>query len=49
MLLISPSIAMRSARYHKLLDPGIPVPRKWRRGEEMGEISNNVLQLGAAH
>ena len=21
---------------HKLLDPGIPMPRKWRRREEMG-------------
>ena len=45
MLWISPSIAMRSARYQTLLDPGIPVPKKRIQREEMGEGKRHPATL----
>ena len=44
---------MMHSGQHKLLDPGIPMPRKWRRREEMGgnrgEISSasNKVKKGS--
>ena len=33
------------AGWHKLLDPGIPVPKKWRLREEVEEKFHGVLAL----
>ena len=36
---------MMHSGQHKLLDRGIPIPRKWRRREEMGGNRGEISRL----